>query len=268
MTRFRDALKQYVALRRALGTQLEEPARTLGHFVDFLKREGAEIITSELALRWAMKPEHVQRATWARRLSMVRGFAAWLATVDPRTEVPAFGLMPARRRRPKPHIFTKQETARLMAAAAELTESKGPRAFTYVTLIGLLSATAYGLQRRSRWIERTWILKTVFFRFGKRSLESPVSFPFPSRHVRPLSCMQKSAMRSGHKVGAKHSLSRRVASDCLDLQCGARSSESHATSACERRLENGAVAMARDFRTFVTALRRDGSLNGTVVTSM
>jgi len=141
MTTLRKRLKQYVALRRALGTQLEEPARTLVDFVDFMKREGADFIRSELALRWAMQPKLVQQATWARRLGMVRGFATWLSTVDPRTEVPVSGLLPARRRRPKPHIFTDREVARLMAAAARLTEPKGPRAFTFVTLIGLLSVT-------------------------------------------------------------------------------------------------------------------------------
>jgi integrase len=141
MTPLRDALKQYVALRRALGTRLEEPAKTLGDFVTFLNRVGAEFITSELALRWAMKPKRVQRATWARRLSMVRGFAAWLSMVDSRTQVPATRLLPARRRRPKPHIFTEEEIARLMAQAAHLPEPKGPRALTHVTLIGLLCAT-------------------------------------------------------------------------------------------------------------------------------
>jgi len=172
MTSLRQALKQYLALRRALGTQLEEPERTLGHFVDFLKREGAEIITPELALRWAMKPKGVQHATWARRLSMVRGFAAWLSTVDPRTEVPAFGLIPARRRRPKPHIYTEQETARLMTEAGCLTESKGPRALTYVTLIGLLSATglrpaeALALDRRDVDLENG-ILSIRETKFGK-----------------------------------------------------------------------------------------------------
>ena len=75
MIAMRDALVQYVALRRALGTQLQEPAMTLVHFLEFLEREGAEFITSELALRWAMEPKRVQRATWARRLGMVRRFA-------------------------------------------------------------------------------------------------------------------------------------------------------------------------------------------------
>jgi hypothetical protein len=44
---------------------------TLIHFLEFLEREEAEFITSELALRWAMEPKLVQRATWARRLGMV-----------------------------------------------------------------------------------------------------------------------------------------------------------------------------------------------------
>jgi len=141
MSALYDALTQYVALRRALGTKLHEPAITLGHFVDFLKREGAEFITSELALRWAMQPQGVQRATWARRLGMVRRFASWLSTVDPRTEVPPPRLLAARRRRNKPHIFTEQEIVRLMGEAARLTSPTGVRAMTYVTLIGLLSAT-------------------------------------------------------------------------------------------------------------------------------
>jgi site-specific recombinase XerD len=102
---------------------------------------GAEFITSELALRWAMELQLVQRATWARRLGMVRRFAAWLSTVDARTEVPAPRLLAARRRRNKPHIFTEQEIGRLMAEAAHLASPTGLRALTYTTLIGLLAAT-------------------------------------------------------------------------------------------------------------------------------
>jgi len=136
-----DALKQYVALRRALGTKLHEAARTLGHFVEFLEREKADFITSDLALRWAMQPQGVQRATWARRLCMVRRFASWLSTIDTRTEVPPPRLLASRRRRTKPHIFTQQEIGRLMAEAGRLASPTGMRALTYATLIGLLTAT-------------------------------------------------------------------------------------------------------------------------------
>jgi integrase len=136
----RDALAGYIAVRRALGSKFREPAVTLGHFVEFLEREKAACITTNLALRWASKPERVQRATWARRLSMVRRFATWLSTFDPRTEVPPTRLLNVRHRRPKPYIFTDQEIERLMAEAARLSSPRGLRALTHQTLIGLLAA--------------------------------------------------------------------------------------------------------------------------------
>ncbi len=78
MSAIRDSLIQYVAVRRAFGTAFYEPALALDHFVDLLEREGAEFITIDLAMRWAMAPKLVERATWGRRLSQVRGFARWL----------------------------------------------------------------------------------------------------------------------------------------------------------------------------------------------
>lgn len=141
MSTLGDALTQYVAVRRALGTQLREPATTLRHFVEFLERQGAEFITTELALRWACEPQGVQRATWARRLIHVRRFAAWWSAFDPRTVVPPRRLLDARHRRHKPHIFTEQEIVQLMAEATRLPSPKGLRAATHQTLIGLLAAT-------------------------------------------------------------------------------------------------------------------------------
>jgi len=141
MNSLHDALMQYIRVRRALGTRLAEPEGTLGQFVAFLERERSSRITTALALRWAMEPQGVQRATWARRLSMVRVFATWLSTFDPQTEVPPPRLLPARRRRNRPHIFTDAEIGRLMAEAARLRSSTGLRPLTYTTLIGLLAST-------------------------------------------------------------------------------------------------------------------------------
>ena len=141
MIALRDALAKYIAVRRALGTQLRDAAVTLGHFVEFLEGEGAESVTTQLALRWAQKPEHAQRSTWAARLSLVRQFAAWLSVIDPRTEVPPRRILGAHRRRHTPHIFSEQEIARLMDEAGRLPSPTGLRALTYVTLIGLLAST-------------------------------------------------------------------------------------------------------------------------------
>ncbi len=141
MSTLHDALSQYVAVRRALGTQLAEPAQTLRQFVTFVERAGSTRITTQLALRWAMTPKGVQPATWARRLSMVRRFAVWWSAFDPATEVPPPRLLPARKRRRRPHIFTDEEIRRLMAAAAQRRSRTGLRGLTYTTLIGLLAAT-------------------------------------------------------------------------------------------------------------------------------
>ncbi len=136
-----DALSEYLAMRRALGTQLKWPESSLRKFVDFVEAEGAEYLTMELAMRWALQPVGLQQATYARRLSIVRSFATWLQATDARTQVPPRGLLPARRRRPAPHIYSDGEIADLINAAGQLRSASGLRCVTFETLIGLLVAT-------------------------------------------------------------------------------------------------------------------------------
>jgi integrase len=141
MSTMPKVLAQYIAVRRALGAKLREPAVRLGEFVDFLKSQGAEFITTELALCWAMQPKHAQRATWGRRLSIVRRFAVWLNAADPRTQIPPPRLLGGQRRRNPPHIYSDQEVELLMAEASRLPSRRKLRAHTYTTLIGLLATT-------------------------------------------------------------------------------------------------------------------------------
>ena len=125
-------LRQYVTARRALGTQLRESAETLSGFIRFLGRKKSKFITIPLALEWSQQSKNVQPATWARKLSMVRPFARWLSVIESRHEVPPPRLLNVRHRRPKPHIFSDQEIARLMAAAAAL---KSPRGMVTVQVV-------------------------------------------------------------------------------------------------------------------------------------
>ena len=117
MKSLQDHLRQYVAARRALGTRLLEPAKTLSGFTRFLGRKGSKFITIRLALEWSQQSKNVQPATWARKLSMVRQFARWLSVIEPRHQVPPPRLLNVRHRRNKPHIYSDQEIVRLMAAA-------------------------------------------------------------------------------------------------------------------------------------------------------
>jgi integrase/recombinase XerD len=151
MTALRDALGDYLRIRRQLGAQLKTSESMLEQFVDFLEQHGEVRITSELAVAWATLPAGVRPDRWRVRLGMVRGFAKYLATIDPASEVPSVDLLPATQPRLAPHIFSEQEITGLMDAARQL----GPvlRGATAETVIGLLAATglrigeALGLDR-------------------------------------------------------------------------------------------------------------------------
>ena len=141
MSRLGRALDGYLALRRALGFELRRTEWALRRFVDFAEREGARWVTTDLALRWATRPTHVQAAERSARFGNVRRFAEYLHAVDPRTEVPPAGLLPGKVRRPEPYIYSDDELLRLIRAARALPSPTGLRAWTYATLLGLLAVT-------------------------------------------------------------------------------------------------------------------------------
>lgn len=141
MSDLRQALGEYVAIRRSLGFELRLPANLLLRFVAFAEAEDASYITTELALRWAKQPAAALPSTWAWRLGMVRRFAAWHSATDPRTQVPPEGLLPHRYRRKPPYIYTDNTIECLIQAARGLPSSRGLRAHTYPTLFGLLAVT-------------------------------------------------------------------------------------------------------------------------------
>jgi integrase len=118
MSRLRDALEDYLALRRGLGFKLERPGQLLADFTGYLEAAGAPTVTTELALAWATAPAGADPSWWRRRLAAIRPFARYLAAFIPGTGVPPAGLM--------------------TAAAAIRTPL---RAATYQTFIGLLAVT-------------------------------------------------------------------------------------------------------------------------------
>ncbi|MGI8411668.1 MAG: tyrosine-type recombinase/integrase [Solirubrobacteraceae bacterium] len=139
MSPLRQALADYLQIRRRLGYSMPQDSRLLEQFVAFMERAGAGRITTELALEWARQPADTHPHYWRQRLTVVRGFARHLATLDPASEVPSSDLLPAARPRLTPHIYTDQEIAALIEAAGELRPPL--RAARHVTLIGLLAVT-------------------------------------------------------------------------------------------------------------------------------
>jgi integrase/recombinase XerD len=138
VTRLREALDDYLAVRRTLGFKLKNASYLLPKFVNHLEQIGAATVTTELALAWAREPVD-NPIQWSERLKAVRGFARHLQSLDPGSEVPPAYVLPTRRSRSAPYLYSASDIAKLMQAARLLRPPL--RAATYETLIGLLAST-------------------------------------------------------------------------------------------------------------------------------
>ena len=117
MNTLRQAVQDYLDLRRSLGFKLREAGTALPDFVAFMERHRASYITQALALAWAQQPSNVQPAHWAQRLSFVREFARHRSATDPRTQIPAPGLLPFQPKRARPYLYSADEIRSLLQAA-------------------------------------------------------------------------------------------------------------------------------------------------------
>jgi integrase/recombinase XerD len=136
-----SAVDEYLTLRRTLGFKLTGVGHDLQQFVCFAESEGAEWVTTDMALRWATQPAKASPAHWARRLGIVRQFAQYYSALDPRTEIPPPELLPYHYVRQPPYLYRDEEVLALIEAAARLPSPTGLRAATYATLFGLLAVT-------------------------------------------------------------------------------------------------------------------------------
>lgn len=141
MTSIRDYLTQYLSIRRNFGYRLDTSERVLQRFVEFAEKNEADHITVDLFLRWKEQFGVASNGTWSRRLGMIRTFAKWLVSIEPRTEVPPSGLIVGETRRKRPYIFTDDQIISIMEECMMLPSAYGIRAYTCYTLFGLLAVT-------------------------------------------------------------------------------------------------------------------------------
>jgi integrase/recombinase XerD len=177
MSTLSEAVEDYLRLRQALGHKLTEAHRLLPRFVAYLDTVGVEFVTIDAALAWSLEPDVKPGATvWPNRLWVVRGFARYMAGIDPRTEIPPADLIPCRKRWLAPFVYSDADIAALMTAAHGISQPL--RAATYETLFGLLAATGIRIGEAIRLDDRdidwsTDVLQIRLSKFGK-SRQIPV----------------------------------------------------------------------------------------------
>jgi len=139
MTALRRALVAYLRTRRALGIKSKREGELLPQFVAYLDEGGASFVTTAAAIAWATQPRDAAPAWWTQRLVVVRGFAKYLQTIEPRTEVPPLDHLSHRRTRSAPYVYSAADVTALLSAADTL---RSPiRTATYRALLGLLAVT-------------------------------------------------------------------------------------------------------------------------------
>jgi integrase/recombinase XerD len=129
----------YLRLRRALGFKLVNEGVILPQFAAFLQQAGQSTVTAQAAIAWAQQPQGVNPINWVHRLGAVRGFARYLHTIDPATEIPPGDVFTRPVCRADPYQYTPDDVRRLLTAARGLRPTL--RAATYETLFGLLATT-------------------------------------------------------------------------------------------------------------------------------
>jgi integrase/recombinase XerD len=148
MNTLRQAVQEYLSLRRGLGFKLHDAGKGLLDFVTFMEQHRATYITQTLALAWAQQPLNVQPVNWAQRLTFVRGFARHRSATDPRTQIPAQGLLPFQAKRARPYLYSDKEIRSLLCAALKMPcryERGELLSWTYHCLFGLLSVSGLRL---------------------------------------------------------------------------------------------------------------------------
>ena len=140
MKTLRVHLQDYLRLRRQLGFKMEEAGFLLRNFVRFAEREGADCVSTKLAVQWAAQP-HVKPAQAGFRLGMLRRFAVYLSAHDERTVVPPQKLLPYHLCRREPYHYTQQDVRRLIEAAHRISPADRIKGPTLGTLFGLLTVT-------------------------------------------------------------------------------------------------------------------------------
>jgi integrase/recombinase XerD len=148
MNTLRQAVRDYVDMRRNLGFKLRAAGKGLLDFVTFMEQHRAAYVTQVLALAWAQQPSNVLPAHRAQRLSFVRGFARHRSATDPRTQIPPQGLLPFQPKRARPYLYSDDEICRLLRAALKMPcrfERGALRPWVFHCLFGLLSVAGLRL---------------------------------------------------------------------------------------------------------------------------
>lgn len=133
-----DAVRAYVAIRRAAGFAFRSEGMLLESFGAFADAKGERYVRAHRAIEWAGVARSIPQR--ARRLGIVIRFARYLRAEDVGHEIPPAVFGAEKRSRPVPYILSHEQIRQLVEAASR-SGYRTLRRETYHTLFALLACT-------------------------------------------------------------------------------------------------------------------------------
>jgi len=131
----------YLALRRSLGFKLFGAEGVLHRFLAYMEQEHHTHITVDAVLQW-VHTGNLSPMTISGRFTLLRKFAEYAHAIDEAHEVPATRLVLNSTHRATPHIYSREQTLRILHGCRTLPfVGNGLRRSTYYTALGLLVVT-------------------------------------------------------------------------------------------------------------------------------
>jgi integrase len=133
-------VERFVSLKRAAGYKFNGQDKTLRDFAEFATASGDQFVRAGRVYDWAICASTPYQRR--ERLLTVRRFALTMRAETSCHEVPAADAIgPWSKVRKSPYIYTPNEIARLIDAAANMSSVRPFRPLMYAALFGLLAAT-------------------------------------------------------------------------------------------------------------------------------
>ena len=198
-----ELARRYLNHRRGFGYRLRAEGYLLVAFGSFLDRTvPGQPLSTKLALQWANQKAG-QPVTISHRLSAIRGFARFCATLDPRTQIPPTHLTPHRDTRRAPHLFTDAQLRLILRRTRDLRPWHNPlRPLTYRTLIGLLVCSGLRPSEAIRLRDQDFNASAGTLRVPVVKRSQPRTLPLHPSTVRAL--QRYRSLRRSHYPLATH----------------------------------------------------------------
>jgi integrase/recombinase XerD len=140
-------IARYVALKQALGRRYEPQRRVLAQFDRFLAALPAPDLTTATFGAWCSSIAHLKASGRRLRLRIVFHLCLYRRRSEPSCFVPDPSQFPPPQPRPRPHVFSEDEIARLLCAADALRPFGFSPLHRQVARLALVLLYTSGLRR-------------------------------------------------------------------------------------------------------------------------